>query len=84
MKNAWIWIVLAAVLFGAVGFYGGVTYQKAQAPAGFAGRFGGGAGGFGGGTGGSSSAGAGFRNSANIATGTVIAQDSSSITVKTL
>ena len=82
MKTA-IWVVLAAVLFGAVGFYGGVTYQKSQAPSGFAGRFGGGAGGFGGpgGAGGSSSAG-GARAGANVTTGTVIAQDSSSITVK--
>ncbi|MDR3686903.1 MAG: hypothetical protein P4L93_08115 [Coriobacteriia bacterium] len=80
MKNTVIWAVLAAVLFGAVGFYGGVTYQKTQAPSGFAGR----AGGFGGGGfGGSNSSGAGFRNSANVATGTVIAQDAQSITVKT-
>jgi len=83
MKTA-IWVVLAAVLFGAVGFWGGVTYQKSQAPAGFAGRFGGGAGGFGGGGGGGfgGGQGGGFRNSANVATGTVIAQDSTSITVK--
>jgi hypothetical protein len=73
MKTA-IWVVLAAVLFGAVGFYGGVTYQKSQSPAsGFAGRFGG-AGGAGGPRGG---------NSANLATGTVSAQDATSITVKT-
>jgi uncharacterized protein len=83
MKTA-IWVVLAAVLFGAAGFYGGVTYQKAQggAGAGFAARFGaaaGGAGGLGGGQGGR---GAAFRNSANIATGTVIAEDAQSITVK--
>lgn len=72
MKTA-IWVVLAAVLFAAVGFYGGVTYQKTQVSSGFAGR----AGGFAGGAGG------GARNSANIATGTVIAQDAQSITVKT-
>jgi hypothetical protein len=78
MKTA-IWVVLAAVLFGAAGFYGGVTYQKAQTSAGFgAGGGGGFAGRFGGGAGGGS-----FRNSANIATGTVIAQDAQSITVKT-
>ena len=82
MRNTIIWVVLAAVLFGAVGFYGGVTYQKTQAASGFAGRAGGfGGGGFGGGS--SSSGGAGFRNSANVATGTVIAQDAQSITVKT-
>lgn len=73
MKTA-IWSVLAAVLFGAVGFWGGVTYQKAQAPSGFSGRLGG-AGGFG-------SASSGARNGANIATGTVIAQDATSLTVK--
>ena len=78
MRNTIIWAVLAAVLFGAVGFYGGVTYQKSQASSGFAGRFG--AGGFG--AGGSGTGGAG-RAGANIATGTVIAQDSTSITVKT-
>ena len=77
MKTA-IWIVLAAVLFGAAGFYGGVTYQKAQAPSGFAGRSGGGAGGFGG----SGAAGRGGANGANITTGTVIAADAQSITVK--
>jgi len=76
MKTA-IWVVLAAVLFGAAGFWGGVTYQKSQAPSGFAGR----AGGFPG-AGGAGGAG-GLRNSANIATGTVISQDASSITVKT-
>jgi hypothetical protein len=76
MKTA-IWVVLAAVLFGAVGFYGGVTYQKSQAPSGFSGR----AGGFGG----SSSAGGAFRNGAggNVTTGTVLATDAQSITVKT-
>jgi hypothetical protein len=73
MKTA-IWVALAAILFGAVGFYGGVTYQKTQVSSGFAGR----AGGFGAGF-----SGGGARNSANVATGTVIAQDASSITVKT-
>jgi hypothetical protein len=68
-----IWIVLAAVLFGAVGFWGGVTYQKAQAPSGFSGRFG---------AGGPGGAGA-PRPGGGITTGTVIAQDASSITVKT-
>jgi hypothetical protein len=70
-----IWIVLAAVLFGAAGFWGGVTYQKTQSPsgAGFAGRFG---------PPGANGAN-GSRNAANVTTGTVIAQDASSITVKT-
>jgi hypothetical protein len=77
-----IWVVLAAVLFGAVGFYGGVTYQKAQAPAGFAGRFGGGQGAPGA-PGGPGGAGGGFRNGGNVTTGTVLAADAQSITVKT-
>lgn len=75
MRNTVIWVVLAAVLFGAVGFYGGVTYQKSQGGAsGFAGR----AGGFGGG-----SASSGARAGGGVTTGTVIAQDATSITVKT-
>lgn len=74
-----IWALLAAVLAGALGFYGGVTYQKAQTPS-FAGRTGGA--GFGGGTGAGANRGAGRFNSANIATGTVIAADATSVTVK--
>jgi hypothetical protein len=75
MRNTVIWVVLAAVLFGAVGFYGGVTYQKSQGASGFAGR----AGGFGGG-----SASSGARGAAGgVTTGTVLAQDANSITVKT-
>jgi hypothetical protein len=70
MKNV-VWVVLAAVLFGAIGFWGGVTYQKTQSPSiGFAGRFGG-------------SNSTGGRAPANVATGTVIAQDASSLTIKT-
>jgi hypothetical protein len=68
-----IWIALAAVLFGAVGFWGGVTYQKTQSPSGasgFSGRFG-------------PQGPNGSRNAANVATGTVIAQDASSLTIKT-
>jgi hypothetical protein len=71
MKNA-IWVVLAAVLFGAIGFWGGVTYQKTQSPSSMfaGGRFGG-------------SNSTGGRTQANIATGTVMAQDASSLTIKT-
>jgi hypothetical protein len=76
MRNTIIAALLAAVLFGAAGFFGGVTYQKAQGggAAGFAGRAG--AGGFArGGAGG-----AGFAS--DVVTGTVIATDAQSITVK--
>jgi len=81
-----VWALLAAVLAGALGFYGGVTYQKAQTPS-FAGRTGGGfgganAGGGSGGSGGGFGRGGAGRLGGNIATGTVISQDSSSITVK--
>ena len=72
-----IWVVLAAVLFAAVGFWGGVTYQKTQVSSGFAGRSG--PGGFGG----SSSTGGAGRASANVATGTVMSQDAQSVTIKT-
>ena len=89
-----MWAVLAAVLAGAVGFYGGVTYQKAQSPSGFARQGGGtGQGGFGGGQGGGSGTAGGQRGqggpggagrfpAGGIATGTVMAQDATSITVK--
>jgi hypothetical protein len=90
-----IWAVLAAVLAGALGFYGGVTYQKAQGPAALAGRAGGprGGGGFGQGgqgapgvPGGAAGAGGqrGFgRQAGSVTTGTILAQDAKSITVKT-
>jgi hypothetical protein len=68
-----IWAVLAAILAGALGFFGGVTYQKAQAPAGFAGG--------GGGRNFAGQGGAG-RNGANVTTGSVLAVDAQSITVK--
>jgi len=84
-----MWVLLAAILAGAVGFYGGVTYQKTQATNGFARGGGPGPGGFGGGQGGSGTAGgqrgqggAGRFGAGGIATGTVIAQDATSITVK--
>jgi hypothetical protein len=73
MQKTIIAAVLAAVLAGALGFFGGVTYQKTQVPS-FGGRPG--AAGF-------SRTGGGARDfAANVATGTVIAQDASSITVK--
>jgi hypothetical protein len=73
MRNTILAAILAAVLAGALGFFGGVTYQKSQTSSfgGASGRFGGGGGrgGFGG-------------ANAQVATGTVIAQDATSITVK--
>ncbi len=78
MKSV-VWALLAAVLAGALGFYGGVTYQKTQTQASFASRFGaGGQGGLARGQGGTN----GGRFGGNIATGTVIAQSADSITVK--
>jgi len=76
-----MWAVLAAVLAGALGFYGGVTYQKAQSPSGFA-RQGGGSGTTGGQRGQGGPGGAGRFPAGGIATGTVLAQDATSITVK--
>jgi hypothetical protein len=73
MQKTILAAVLAAVLAGALGFFGGVTYQKSQAPS-FAGR--GGAGGF------NRQGGAACNFRANVATGSVIAQDATSITVK--
>jgi hypothetical protein len=75
--------LLAAVLAGAAGFYGGVTFQKTQTPAGFAGRgtFPGGRGGDGQGFPGGMRGGGRFPGG-SAATGTVLAQDASSITVK--
>jgi hypothetical protein len=80
--------VLAAVLAGALGFYGGVTYQKSQTQSAMAGRFGGqdnpGGGGRGA-MGGAPGAGQrGFtRQGGSLTTGTILAQDAKSITVKT-
>lgn len=83
MMKTVIAAVLAAVLAGALGFYGGVTYQKTQTPS-FGGRFANGGGGFGGNGGGFGGPGGNRGNfAANVATGTVMAIDSTSITVKT-
>jgi len=74
MQKTIIAAVLAAVLAGALGFFGGVTYQKSQVTNGFAGR-----------TGNFARTGGGAQGnlSANVATGTVIATDAQSITIKT-
>ena len=75
-KNAWITVVVVALVVGGGGFYAGEKYQAGQAPAAttgagtFAGR---GAGGFAGRTGGAGG-GATF--------GTIVAMDASSITVQ--
>jgi hypothetical protein len=72
--------VLAAVLAGALGFYGGVTYQKSQTQSPFAGRSGG-QGGPMQGNRANGQRGAG-RFGGNMTTGTVIAQDGKSVTIK--
>lgn len=78
-----IWAVLAALLAGAAGFYSGVTYQKGQPLSGMAGRAGGQNGP---GQGAVGAPGSGQRRNGRIAgsvtTGTVLAQDATSITVK--
>jgi hypothetical protein len=83
-----IWAVLAALLAGAVGFYVGVTYQKSQTQPGFAGRSAGQGGARSSGQGGSDGAAGngqrGFgRQAGSVATGTILAQDAKSITIKT-
>ena len=82
--KAVIWAVLAALLAGAAGFYVGVTYQKSQSPTGVAGRVGGQFGRPG--QGNVPVPGTGQRGNGRIAgsvtTGTVLAQDATSITVK--
>ena len=83
-----IWAVLAALLAGAVGFYVGVTYQKGQSSTGSAARFAGqnGTGNTGQGGNGRTSANGqrGFgRAAGSVATGTILAQNATSITVKT-
>ena len=81
--------VLAAILAGALGFFGGVTYQKAQTPSVAQGGLrqdGNGnfqpPAGFTPGQGGQGRQGGAGRFAGGIATGTVIAADTKSITVK--
>jgi hypothetical protein len=88
MMKTVISAVLAAVLAGALGFYGGVTYQKSQTQSAFAGRIGGpngnGAAGRGENGGDMASGPRGInRQGGSVATGTVLAQDAKTITVKT-
>jgi hypothetical protein len=80
-----IWAVLAALLAGAAGFYVGVTYQKNQSQAGIAGRVGGqnGAGQGGGGRASGNGQRGTSRMGGSVTTGTILAQDATSITVKT-
>ena len=80
MKNNVAVIVIVALLVGGgLGFFGGMQYQKSQRAAGFA-QFANG--GFGGAGGGSGSFGARGRNGGNGATGTILSADTNSITVK--
>lgn len=77
MKNNAIVIALVALLVGGgLGFFGGMQYQKGQRSAAF-GQFGGGFGA----RGGSGAGGGRFRNG-NGAVGTVLSVDNNSITVK--
>ena len=80
MKNNVVLIAILALLVGgAAGAYGGIQYQKSQRPS-FAQFAGGGAGGFGT-RGGSGTTGARGRNG-NGAAGTILSVDNNSITVK--
>jgi hypothetical protein len=79
MKNNYLITVILVVVFAAAGFYGGTMYQKNQTLSGVNGS------GFGAGAGGRGGAGgqfAGRRNGGGQVVGTVLTQDSSSITVK--
>jgi hypothetical protein len=78
MKNNYLMTVILVVVFAAVGFYGGTLYQKNQASSNnIANGLGGGAGGRFGGTGG-----VGRRNGGGQVIGTILTQNSSSMTVK--
>lgn len=80
MKNNIALIVIVALLVGGgIGFFGGMQYQKSQRPAGFAQFAGGGLGSRGGS--GVNGAGARFRNG-NGVVGDVLSVDNNSITVK--
>ena len=83
-KNLILVGIIALIIGGAGGFFGGMQYQKGQATAAraqFAGAFGGGAGGTGTGTG--RTRGAGAAGAGGMAVrGTIISKDNNSITVK--
>jgi hypothetical protein len=83
-----VWAVLAAILAGALGFYGGVVYQKSQAQSAVSGRMGGpggfpGAPGDAGGTGSTSGNRQRAFDRGGVATGTILSQNATSITIKT-
>lgn len=78
MKNNYVITIILVVVFAAAGFFGGTMYQKNQTATNFS-NFGGGTGGRGGGTGGFAGRRAGGGGQV---VGTVLTQDSSSITVK--
>lgn len=71
-------VVVAAVVFGGVGFFGGMQYQKFQAPAGGARNF---AGGNFGGVGGTGGAARRVQNGGFVS-GQIISEDSQSVTIK--
>lgn len=71
-------VVVAAVVFGAVGFFGGMQYQKSQTPASGARNFAGGN--FGGGGGQTGAARRGQNG--GFVSGQIISEDSQSITIK--
>lgn len=76
MKNNYLMTVILVVVFAAAGFYGGTLYQKNQSPSN--------TNGFGTGAGGRGGAGGQFagRRGGGQVIGTVLTQDSSSMTVK--
>jgi hypothetical protein len=75
MKNNYLMTVVLVVVFAAVGFYGGTLYQKNQASSSVNG--------LGGGAGGRGATGfTGRRTGGGQVVGTILTQNSSSITVK--
>ncbi|MCL4364453.1 DUF5666 domain-containing protein [Patescibacteria group bacterium] len=75
MKNNVVSLVLVAVVFGAIGFYGGTLYQKNQQPS-LLTQFGNRTGQF------AAGQNARFRNGGGRVVGQIVSVDSSSMTVK--
>ena len=76
-SNVILIAILALVIGGAAGAYGGIQYQKSQRPA-----FGGGSAGFAARAGGAGASGGVRGRNGNGAVGTILSVDSNSITVK--